>query len=324
MKIVILDRTGADFTLEKKIFRAEGASFLVTYFRTAEELRPFVSDADILLCDDIPITADIIATLNSCKLILRYGTDCGTIDLAAAGKKGIFVCNTPSFATYDIAEHTLALLLSACKKIPLADRLARQNNWNPGRIGNLRRLSGKTLGLVGFGPVARKVASRALAFDMNLIVFDPDASLTALEAAGTVPVTLPQLLSESDYISLHMPLTSETHHMMGMEQFKCMKKDAILISAEHGGLIHESELVFALLSGEIGGAALDVFSTIPLSPKSQLLEMENVILTPHIAANSAEGTDALHDEAMENVVRVLHGERPVHIVNQAFLSGHLL
>ncbi len=324
MKIVILDRTGADFTLEKKIFRAEGASFLVTYFRTAEELRPFVEDADILLCDDIPISADIIDTLKSCKLILRYGTDYSTIDLAAAGRKGIYVCNTPSFATCDIAEHTLALLLSACKKIPLADRLTRQNNWNPVRIGNLRRLCGKTLGLIGFGPAARKVASRALAFDMNLLVFDPDASLTALEAAGGTAATLPQLLAESDYVSLHMPLTADTRHMMGMEQFKCMKKDSILISAEQGGLIHESELVFALLSGEIAGAALDVFSAMPLSPKSQLLAMENVVLTPHIAANSTEGTDALHDEAMENVVRVLHGEKPTNIVNQAFLSGRLL
>ncbi len=321
MKIVMLDRMGTDFSLEKKVFRAEGATFLVTYFRNADELRDIVRDADILMFNDAPITADIIAALDKCKMIIRYGVGCDNVDLEAAGKKGIYVCDAPTYGTYDVAEHTMALLLSACKRIPIADKCARSGQWNVDRIGKVRRLRGKTLGLVGFGRIARAVAVRARAFEMDILVFDPSAETLGTTAEGVRYVDFPTLLENSDYVTLHAPLTEETRHMMGMPQFKRMKKDAVLINTGKGGLINENELIFALFSGEIAGAALDVFETEPLSPASRLLQMENVVLTPHVAWNSFEGTDDLHAEVMENVVRVLHGETPTHIVNEKYLKG---
>ncbi len=320
MKIVMLDRMGTDFSQEKSVFRAEGATFLVTYFRNAEELHGIVQDADILMFNDAHITADIIAALDKCKMIIGYGIGYDNVDLEAAGKKGIYVCNAPSYGSYDVAEHAMALLLSACKRIPLADRCARGGQWNAERIGKVRRLRGKILGVVGFGRIGRAVASRARAFDMDILVYDPYQSEEQIAAGGGKSVDLDTLLELSDYVTLHAPLTEETRHMMGMAQFKKMKKDAVLIHTGQGGLVNENELIFALLSGEIAGAALDVFETEPLPRDSKLLQMENVVLTPHVAWNSFEGVDDLHAEVIANVIRVLHGEVPQNIVNTKFLQ----
>ena len=144
MKIVMLDRMGTDFSLEKKVFRQEGATFLVTYFKDADELRSIVRDADILMFNDANINAEVIDALEKCKMIIRYGIGYDNVDLEAAGKKGIFVCNAPSYGTYDVAEHTMALLLSVCKHIPLADKCTRSLNWNSEAVGKVRRLCGKT------------------------------------------------------------------------------------------------------------------------------------------------------------------------------------
>ncbi len=321
MKIVMLDRMGTDFSLEKKVFHQEGATFIVTYFKDADELRSIVKDADVLMFNDANISADIIEALDKCKMIIRYGIGYDNVDLEAAGKKGIYVCNAPSYGTYDVAEHTMALLLSVCKHIPLADKCARNGKWSADHVGKVRRLRGKTLGLVGFGRIARVVAARAKAFEMDILVSDPYVSAEVAAAEGAKLVDFPTLLENSDYVTLHSPLTEETHHMMGMPQFKLMKKEAVLINTGRGGLVNENELIFALLSGEIAGAALDVFESEPLSPQSKLLGMDNVVLTPHVAWNSYEGVDDLHKEVTNNVVRVLRGETPINVVNEKYLKG---
>lgn len=323
MKIVMLDRLGNDFSQEKSVFRAEGATFIVTYFRSADELREITHDADVLMFNDAHITKEVIAGLEKCKMIIRYGIGYDNVDLEAAGKKGIYVCNAPSYGTYDVAEHTMALLLSACKHIPLADKCARTGQWSADRVGKVRRLRGKILGLVGFGRIAREVASRARAFEMDILVYDPYQTEEAIDAFGGKKVALDTLLELSDYVTLHSPLTEETYHMIGMDQFKLMKKEAVLINTGRGDLVNENELVYALLSGEIAGAALDVFETEPLPRNSKLLEMENVVLTPHVAWNSFEGVDDLHAEVIENVVRVLHGEEPKNIVNGKYLCKRM-
>jgi len=323
MKIVMLDRMGTDFSLEKKVFREEGATFIVTYFKDADELRSIAWDADILMFNDANISKDIIESLDKCKMIIRYGIDYDTVDLEAAGKKGIYVCNAPSYGIYDVAEHTMALLLSVCKHIPLADTCARTGKWSADHVKKVRRLRGKTLGLVGFDKIARVVAARAKAFEMEILVSDPYSSAESAEADGARLVDFPTLLENADYVSLHSPLTAETRHMMGMPQFKLMKKEAVLINTGRGGLVNENELIFALLSGEIAGAALDVFETEPLSPQSKLIGMDNVVLTPHVAWNSYEGENDLHQEVTNNVVRVLRGETPIHVVNEKYLKGRL-
>ncbi len=319
MKIVMLDRTGADFSLEKKAFHARGAAFLVTYFKDAGELRSIVHDADVLLFNDAHITKEVIDALEKCKLIVGYGMACDTVDLEAAGKKGIFVCNTPSHGIYDAAEHTMALLLAAARQIPLADSCARSGKWGAEYACNVRRLRGKTLGLVGYDDVARLVAARARAFEMEVLVTAPFGNED--ENGGAFLADFPALLERADYVSLHAPAREETRHMMGMAQFKYMKKDAVLLNTAHGSLVNENELIFALLSGEIGGAALDALEKEPPSASCKLLSLPNVIMTPRLAYYSCEGTDDLHKEVTENVLRFLSGDAPLHIINEKFLKA---
>ena len=309
MKIVMLDRTGTDVSFEKKTFRQIGATFLVTYFQDADELLGIAKDADILLLRDTPLSSCVLAGLKSCKLIVCYG-DCGSVDLQRAEEKGILVRVVPAHDAWDIAEHTMALLLSCAKHIPTADICAKKGMWNGDGMEKSRRLRGKTLGLVGFDPVARLVATRARAFEMEILISDPYANLSAIYEMGAENISMSALFTDADYVSLHLPCNEETQNILGMPQFRQMKKDAVLINTSHSGLVNESELIYALLTGEIGGAALDVCSEEPLSQSSKLLSMPNVIVTPHVAGNSFEGADTLSSEAVEVVLRFLRGEMP--------------
>ena len=269
---------------------------------------------------DAHISAAIIENLKRCKMIIRYGIDCDNVDLKAAGEKGIYVCNTPSYGIYDAAEHTFALLLSLAKHIPVADRCTRAVQWNPEKIGKAERLYGKVIGIVGYGQIAHLIAQYARAFSMDVLVYDMFSNEGAAASFGTVVSDLDTLLKRADFVTLHTPLFEETKHMMGMQQFRHMKKEAFLINTASGGLIHENELVYALLTGEIQGAALDVFENEPLSLHSKLLSMDNVVLSPHVARNSTIGTLELHKEVTENVLRVLSGDTPQNIVNKKFLK----
>ncbi len=320
MKIVMLDRTGTDVSLEKKAFRKIGATFLVTYFQDADEVLSIAKDADVLLLRDAPLEPGVIAKLEKCKLIVCYG-NFRDIDLQAAEEKGILVCAVPAYDAWDIAEHTMALLLSAAKHIPMADICAKNGKWNGDGMEKSRRLRGKALGLVGFDPVARLVAARARAFEMELLVSDPYANLAAIHAIGAENISISALLTDADYVSLHLPYSEETLCILGMPQFRQMKKDAVLINTSHSALVNESELIYALLTGEIGGAALDVCDEEPLSQSSKLLSMSNVIITPRVAGNSFEGAAALSEAAVETVLRFIQGESPQNIVNGVYLSG---
>ncbi len=317
MKIVMLDRSGADFSYEKKAFRAEGATFLVTYFQAADELRPIVRDADILLVNDAPIGENVIGALEKCKAIITMGKTYENINLAAAGARGIYVCNTPGYGDEDAAEYLFALLLAYAKRIPLGSLFAKAGKWGAEYIGSLARLRGKTLGIIGSADIAATLSAMARGLGMDTLFFDPFAA----PDAGSVHFL--SLLENSDFVGLCTPYTEDTRHMMGMPQFQRMKKEAVLLSVSPGGVIDESELTYALFSGEIAGAALDAFETEPLPRNSRLFEMDNVLITPHCAHATREAVAELHVACTENAIRVLHREVPHHIVNSPFLKGNL-
>ncbi len=319
MNIIMFDRQGNDFSLEKKTFEEAGATFTLTYFKDTEDFKALVKGQDVILFNDAPITEEIIKSMDKCRLIIRYGIGYDNIDFKAAGEAGIIVCNAPSYGAPDVAEHTMALMISACKHIPIADKCTRTGAWSPQAVGKVRRLSGKTLGLVGFGRIARHVAKRSAAFDMNILVYDPFISEDDAKSLGATKVDLETVLRESDYISLHSPLNDHTFHMLSEDEFKMMKNDAVLVNTGRGGLVDEKALIEALKSGEIGGAALDVFEEEPISPENPLLAMDNVVLSPHVAWNSYEAVDSLHKEVTANVMRFINGEEPISIVNKDFL-----
>ncbi|MFM2281813.1 MAG: hypothetical protein RLZZ444_4044 [Pseudomonadota bacterium] len=263
-----------------------------------------------------PITADLIAQLPKCKIIARYGIGVDTIDVDAATQAGIIVTNNPTYCVDEVADHAMALVLAAARKVVFYDRAVRAGEWAPIAGKPIKRLRGVTIGLVGYGNIARQVAARAAGFGMDILFSDPFVSADTPNVIGR-KVELDELLVASDIISLHPPLNAATRGMFNQAVFEAMKRSAILVNVSRGGLVDMDALVAALDKGLIAGCALDTFETEPLQDDHPLRGRENVILTPHAAWYSEDALELLHRGAPSEVRRVLTGEWPIHVVNPA-------
>jgi len=257
-----------------------------------------------------------VKKLSKCRIISRIGTGTDKIDVAQATAQGIMVTNVPDFATGEVADHTMALLLSAARKLKFYERSMRSGQ-RPFDTGIIRRLSTQTLGIIGFGHIGRAVADRAKVFGFRVIVCDPCAK----PAPDVTLVDKDTILAESDFLCLLCPLTSSTRGMLAMPEFKKMKRDAVLVNTGRGELVNEKDLAEALRTGVIAYAALDVFGEINVfgpdgfSCDHPLFAVENVQLTPHVAANSREALDEAQTRAAQAVVDVLDGKTPKHVIN---------
>lgn len=315
MKIVIFSNTENGFEYEKEQFSKFGITPYIVCRKTEEGIIEAAQDAEIILFSDVALNANVIKNLKKCKLIVRYGIGCDNVDLKAAADAGIYVCNAPSYGVYDVAEHAMSLLLACSKRLGYLDSLVRNGIWDVEQMGKSRRLEGKTIGFLGFGKIARCVCARTNAFGMKPIVYDPYIDPKCLEEYKAQSVGFDEVLELSDYITLHMPLSDSTKHIIGKSQFEKMKNDAVIINTSRGALIDEVALIDALESGQISGAGLDVFENESNKIDKRILKMQNVVLTPHVAWNTFEAVVALHQEVTDNVMRFLQGEKPENIVN---------
>jgi D-3-phosphoglycerate dehydrogenase len=282
-----------------------------------EEFLGAAADCDALLNTYAgPITAEAMAKMPKCKIIARYGIGVDTIDLKAATEAGIIVTNNPTYCIEEVAEHTMALLLSAARKIAFYDRQVRAGQWAvpPGKP--MYRLSGSTLGLVGFGNIARQVAVRAAAFGMKVIFADPFIQQGQFKEPGT-KVELDDLLKQADYISLHPPLTPNTRQMINDDAFAKMKPTAVLVNCARGPIVDTNALVRALDAKKIMGCALDTTDPEPLPNPHPLRDRDNVIINPHAAWYSEQAMVGLQAGAPNEVKRVLSGQWPINVVNPA-------
>jgi D-3-phosphoglycerate dehydrogenase / 2-oxoglutarate reductase len=295
--------------------RAAGAQFDIVSDRSAENLARECRDADGVITSAAQISAPIIDQMEKCRIIARVGTGYDNVDHQAAARRGIPVTNVPNFCTEEVATHTIALLLAIHRQITTLNREVRERTWNPDRVLPAERLSTKTLGLVGFGAIARAVAARAAAFGMRIEYFDPFVESVAAVDGISRRKSLNELLSRADFVSLHVPLNDETTGLMGHEQFAAMKRSATLINTSRGRVVDEAALVDALASGTIAGAALDVLECEPPASNNRLLRMPNVVLTPHCASHSTDSLREVRRRAVEEVVRALRGEPLMHVVN---------
>jgi D-3-phosphoglycerate dehydrogenase / 2-oxoglutarate reductase len=313
-KVVLTDYVWTSLDVEKKML--EGIADLVALqTKTPADFLAEAADCDALLNTYAgPITADAMASMPKCKIIARYGIGVDTIDLDAATAAGIIVTNNPTYCIEEVAEHTMALLLACTRKVVFYDRLVRSGRWEvpPGKP--MFRLAGSTLGLIGFGNIARQVAIRAASFGMNILYSDP--FVTDSKGPGQ-PVSLERLLRESDFISVHPPLTRETRKMLSDDAFKQMKRTAWLINCARGPIVDTDALVRALDAGTIAGAALDTTDPEPLPTPHPLRERDNVIINPHVAWYSETAMVGLQAGAPGEVRRVLSGEWPINVVNRA-------
>ena len=312
-KVVAVNNPHGELIIEKEGIEAAGGELVLVYPQTEDELIEAVKDADVIAFTATPITSRVIDSLEKCKLIIRYGVGYDNVDWWAAAAKGIYVCNAQTYGTHDVGEHAAALLMAASKLIAQNDAIIRKDGW--GIAGQGTRLYGKTIGYIGLGRIARVTCSVTNGLGMKAITYDPYASKEILDEYKATSVDLDTLLKESDFISVHAPLTEESRHMLSTEQFKKMKNTAVVINTSRGALIDEEALIKALEDGEIAGAGLDVYEKEPFDANSKLRFMDNVVLTSHIAFNTAEAMVDLHKEVTADIVRVLKGERPVNVVN---------
>ncbi|MDP2242242.1 MAG: C-terminal binding protein [Burkholderiales bacterium] len=315
-KVVLTDYVWESVDVERKILGAD-VELVPLQTKKPEEFITEAADCIALLNTYAgPITADVMAKMPKCKIIARYGIGVDTIDLEAATAAGIIVTNNPSYCIEEVAEHTMALLLSAARKITFYDRQVRAGTWAvpPGKP--MFRLAGSTLGLVGFGNISRAVAVRAAAFGMKVLYSDPFVKQGQFDVPGT-KVELNDLLKQSDYVSLHAPLMPQTKKMMNDETFGIMKPKAVLINCGRGPLIDTDALVRALDAKKISGCAVDTTDPEPLPNPHPLRNRENVIINPHAAWYSEQAMVGLQEGAPNEVRRVLSGEWPINVVNKA-------
>ena len=292
---------------------------------TPETLRKFIRDAHgIILRTGARITAEIIAEAPHLQVIARTGAGVDNVDLKAATEHKILVCYVPDANVVSVAEHVMSLLLALSKQLKILDEEVRGGNFAVRYRYLSTELWGKTLGIIGLGKIGREVAQRAQnGFGMKVVAYDPYVSPEEARHLDVEPFeSLGTMLSQSDAVTLHVPLTGETRGLMGAREFRSMKPSAWFINTSRGGLVDEAALVDALDSGVIAGAGLDVFESEPLDPDSPLTTLSNIILTPHVAGLTNESSIRMAVGAAEAVLDVLEGRTPAHVFNRKDLMGH--
>ncbi len=314
--IAIADSVFPSLDSAKEIFSKLDATVVLAENSTSAAIIEVARDADALMVTFAQINSEVIASLNKCRAIGRFGIGVDNIDIDAATKAGIQVCYVPDYCLDEVSDHAIALLMSLARKITYSNSLVQAGRWEGKAIAPLWRIRGRTLGLVGLGKIPQTLAPKAQALGLSIIAHDPYVSAEVAAALKIELVTFDDLLERSDYISLHAPLTEETENLFSVSAFEKTKPEALLINTARGPMVDEQALADALDAGRLAGAALDVLPNEPPAADCPLLNRENVILTPHTAFYSEDSLLDLQTKAAMDVASVLTGEAPVYPFNQ--------
>lgn len=321
MKVLVSDNLSE---VGVRIFEeTEGIDVDVNTGLTPEELKGIIGQYDgLVIRSATRVTAEIIAAANKLKVIGRAGIGLDNVDIPAASKRGIVVMNTPEGNTITTAEHTIAMIMALSRNIPRATASLKEGKWEKKRLEG-RELYNKTLGLIGAGHIGRIVADRAKGLQMKVIAYDPYIKPEAIEKLDLEPVSFDELLGRADYITVHTPRTEETTNLIDRDAIARMKKGAYVINCARGGIVNEDDVYEALVSGHLGGAAFDVFTTEPPG-KMKLMELENFICTPHLGASTREAQDKVARDVAEQIrAYLLHGSVK-NAVNVPSISEELM
>lgn len=315
-KVVATDLEWSDVGVEQEVLAEIGAKVELTVSRTEDEIIAVARDADAIMIDHAPITRRVIERLERCKIIAAPAIGVNTVDLAAATERGICVSNVPDYCVDEVSDHTMALLLTCARQVVRMNDAVRSRQWTFEVAKPLYRLRGRTLGIVAFGKIARAVAAKGQAFGFRVLAYDPFIPTQALLDQGVQPASLGEVLTQSDFVSLHAPLTPGTSHLIGEDELRAMKPTAFLINTSRGGLVDEKALVKALKEGWIAGAGLDVVEQEPPFWDNPLFSLPNVVITPHAGFYSEDSLEDVRRRASREVIRALTGEWPVCLLNQ--------
>jgi len=311
-KVLITDYAWPDLDLEHQALDAQGVQLIVPERSDIESLTAAARDVDAIMTNWAKVPEPVIAAAPSCRIVARLGIGLDNIDVAAATRRGIVVTNVPDYCLIEVAEHTLALLLALGRKVAYYHHDCRQGKYDLRAWMPISRIEGQTLGLVGLGNIGRLVARKAQALGLRVI----GTSRTPRSEPGIEwRPTLDEVLRESDYVSLHLPVTPATKHLLGAAQFAQMKPSAYLINTARGALIDNAALAAALVANKLAGAGLDVQAPEPPDLSTPPWNDPRVIVTPHAAFVSQESLDNLRTRVCRQVLDRLEGRLPENVVN---------
>ncbi|WP_153722855.1 C-terminal binding protein [Sporosarcina cascadiensis] len=316
-KVWILDDEWFTHDVEKEIYDDYDIEYKVTRSDTVkEDFETFGKYADGIVAQiGFPCGADIISELENCKIIAASGVGFNHIDLDAACDKGIYVTNMADYCIGEVSDHTIALSLSVARRLRAYNEQVKSFAWNPLDTLPIKRLKGRTVGLLGFGRIAKEVARKFQVFGVNVIAHDEFVPKEAFTEYSVESVTLDELLERSDILSLHVPLTDETEGLLNYDRLKRLKEGSILINTCRGAIIQEDALVKVMKEGHLAGAGLDVLTEEPPGRDQELLHMEEVFVTPHSSYVSEESEYELRSRTSLNVIRAIRGETPEFVQN---------
>ena len=314
--VYVTDYTYTHLDYERAILEPLGCTVIGRQCRTAADVIAQCGDAVALLNQYAPITREVFAALPNLKMVVRYGVGYDSVDVAAATEHGVMVVNVPDYGVQEVADHTLALLLAMVRKIPAIVNDVTAGRWNDNTFHPIMGLAAKKVGLLGFGNIAKEVAKRAQAFNMQVQAYDPYVAAEVFAAHQVAGVSAETVFATSDIICVHLPLNDQTRHFVGATTLAQMKKTAYLINTARGGVVHSADLAVALQAGQIAGAALDVLDVEPMPADHPLRNAPNCLLTCHIAWYSEDSLVRLQQFAALEIARMLQGESPRSVVNR--------
>ena len=307
--MVVTDQAFGNTDQESAAASAAGASFAAHQAAGEDEAAEAVRGADVALNNFAPMTRRVMREMAQGATIVRYGVGVDNVDLDAARELGVSVCNVPDYGIEEVADHAAAMALYLARKVQHFDNGIRRGEWAITQIvSGLRSLSDTTVGLVGFGRIAQAFARRMQILGCRVVAHDPFVDPTDAKDAGAKLMPLDALIETAQILSLHVPLTAETHHMIGAAQLAALPEGAIVINASRGGLVDEAALAEALMEGRVAGAGLDVFEVEPLPASSPLRDAPNALLSPHVAFFSDGSVRRLQQLAAEEGLRALRNE----------------
>lgn len=329
MHVIICDKESAikasvEQKLRERLGGADIQSPTETFDWSEEEIAERAVNAHVIVTAATPITDEILGSGDKLAYVVKTGVGVDNIQVQAATDRGVLVSRTPGVNDEGVAEHVIGMIISLNKNMLIADRRLRRGDWDYRKeiTGTTRELRKKTLGIVGFGTIGRRLAEMAIALDMEVLAFDPYVDGEIVESIGGALVGLDELLERSRYVSLNCVLTDETHHLIGAREFRLMADNAYLINTSRGPVVDEQSLVDTLENKEIAGAGIDVFENEPPDQQNRLFEYENVIVTPHISGTTYEGYRKIGDMIAEDIAIFSKGSIPDedHIVNPMVLE----
>ena len=320
-RVLVTDYVWPSTDPERAVIEAGGAELTVAPAGDEDTLTELARDADAIMTCFAKVTERVVRAAERCVVISRYGVGVDNIAVDTATELGILVTYVPDYCVDEVSDHVIGMMLGWNRRIVMHNDDTKRNGWGNAGLGfRMMRLRGKTFGVVGFGRIGQAAAQKAKAFGMHVIANDPFVDAAAMAAAGVEKADIDDLLARAHVVTLHSPLIPQTANMMGAAQFDRMRDDAFLINCARGGLIDEDALYDALVSGKIAGAGLDVLVDIAPPLDHRIIQLDNVIVTPHTAFFSQEATLELEERAAAEVIRVFDGKMPDNLVNPAVLD----